>query len=47
MSGKRRTVPVIVECRLCPFSATGSTWRPVKRVVAEHIAAKHGKAGAV
>ncbi len=30
---------------MCPFVATGSTWRPTRRVAAAHMAAKHGKAG--
>lgn len=49
MSKKKtpRTNPVVIECRLCPFVATGSTWRPTRKVVAAHIDKKHGKAGRV
>jgi len=40
-----RAVQIVVECRLCPFVARGNTWRPTRRVVADHVAKKHGKAG--
>lgn len=36
--------PVTATCLSCPWEATGSTWRPVKRLLAAHTAKFHREA---
>lgn len=46
---KRRALersPVTAACLSCPWTATGSTWRPVKRLLAAHTSRFHAEVAA-
>jgi hypothetical protein len=45
-SRRRRKAPVTARCLSCTWSAKGTSWRPVRRSLREHVGKKHPKLAA-